>query len=87
MTNEFGLLDVAIGGAAALTVLVIAVVLQRAGLSQPFALAIAVPCGLLAFYPVMRRRSRRELPFYKWGIVALAVALAGLLLDLLVVHL
>jgi len=87
MTYRFGVFDLVISGAAVLTVVLLAAVLQRAGLAQPFALAIAVPCSLLVLYPAMRRWSRSELPFQKWALVALLVALAGLLLDLVVVGL
>jgi len=87
MAHRFGLFELAIGAAALMAILLLSVVLQRAGLAQPFALAIAIPCSLLVLYPVMRRWSDTELPFSKWAIVALLVALVGLVLDLVVVRL
>jgi hypothetical protein len=87
MTYRLGLFDVMISGAAVLTVLILAIVLQRGGLAQPFALAIGVPCSLLVLYPAIRRRSRGRLKFYKWAIVAVLVGLFGMLFDLAAMHL
>ncbi len=87
MTHRFGLFDIAISGAAVLTVVLLAAVLQRAGLAQPFALAIAIPCSLLVLYPATRRWWRSELPFLKWAGVVLLITLAGLLVNLIVASL
>jgi len=84
MTHHIGIFDVAISGAAILTVLLLSVVLERAGLAQPLALAIALPCSLLVLYPAIRRWMRAAIPFHKWAMTTVFIALAGLLLELVV---
>ncbi len=87
MRSRFGLFDLMVCVAAALTGLLVSAVLQSAGLAQPYALAIALPCSFLVLYPAVRRWSRGKLRFYKWAIVGLLVGLFGLLLDLVAVRL
>jgi putative flippase GtrA len=85
-TYRFGALDLLIGGAAIIVILAISVLLQRAGVAQPFAIAAAMAGGLLTLYPAMRRWSRAELPFYKWGLVTATIVLVGLSLHLLLLR-
>lgn len=87
MRSRFGPFDLMVCVAAVLTGLLLAVVLQRAGLAQPFAIAIALPCSLLVFYPAIRRWSGGELRFYKWATVAVLVGLFELIFDRVLAHL
>jgi len=78
--------DLLAGCAALAIILGSSALLQRAGLSQPLAMAAAMTAGLLALYPAVRRRSRAGVPLGKWGIVVAVIVVVSLSLQLLLLR-
>jgi len=83
---RFGIFDVLVGGGAMIVIVVISMLLQRAGVSQPVAMAPAMAAGLLVLYPAMRRWNRADIPLYKWALVVAVIVAISLALHLLLLR-
>ena len=83
---RFGALDLLAGCAALAIILGVSALLQRAGISQPVAMAAGMAGGLLALYPAIRRWRRADVPLYKWCIVVAVIVVVSLSLQLLLLR-
>ena len=74
-------------GATSVLILLVTIALQRAGMAQPWAMAVAVGASLLAVYPFMLRRQRANVTMGQWALAVIAIVAVSLFLHLVLIRL
>lgn len=85
-SKTFGTFDLALAIIAVVVIVGSSALLQRAGLTQPWAMAAAVPAGLLVVYPTIRRWSRGHVPVSQWAFTIAGMTIISLLLHILLLR-